>query len=231
MFDRLPFVHPSPLLLAIDALVVTLFCALAIVWIALVRASTHNRVAVVAHGVFAAYLVVLASLLFLPLHGIRAAAESFEGTDPLRRAWYWGLHVRSPFVHGRLEWQRFANIVLTIPFGFGFGLLAPRLGVRRIVAACMAWAVSLELIQLTISVLVGFVYRTFDVNDIIDNAFGAWIGLSLFIACALVVRSTGFGAGCDVTTLSGFIADSVERYFEGYRRRRNPDVPVDVTDR
>ncbi len=222
MFDKLPIVDPSPALLALDAAIFTVFGALAVVWIGLVRARTHNRAAVLAHGLFAAYLVVLACVVFLPLHGLRAAAASFQGTEPLSRAWYWGLQLHSPIANGHVHWQRLANVVMMIPFGFGFGLLAPRVGVRRIFAACMAWAVSLELIQLGISLVLGIVYRTFDINDVVDNAFGAWVGLAGFVACALVVRATRFGQDAPETTLRGFIADSVARYFEAHEHRAHP---------
>jgi glycopeptide antibiotics resistance protein len=225
MFDKLPIVDPSPALIALDVAILAVFCAVAAGWIAVVRARTRNRTAVLLHGIFAAYLVVLACVVFLPLHGVRAAAASFSGTEPLARAWYWGLQLHSPISDGHLHWQRLANVVMMIPFGFGFGLLAPRVGVRRIFAVCMAWALSLELVQLGISLALGIVYRTFDINDIVDNAFGAWIGLAFFVTCALVVRSTGFGAGAPDTTLRGFVADSVERYFAGHDARRHTEPP------
>lgn len=213
MFDRLPVVSPSPALLAVQIAMAACFAALAGVWVAYVHARTRNPAAVAAHAVFATYLVVLACILFLPLHGVRAAAASYSGTEPLTRAWYWGMQLRSPLVDGQIVWQRIGNVALTIPFGFGFGLLAPRFGVRRVVLACLAWAVSLELVQLAISLVLGFVYRTFDVNDIVDNVLGAWIGLSLFVVTAHLVRRRDLGAGAPATTLAGYVRGSVDRYF------------------
>lgn len=224
MFDKLPIVDPSPRLLALDAAIFVVFAALAVAWLALVWSRTRNRAAVQVHGIYAAYLVGLACIVFLPLHGVRAAAESYSGTDPLARAWYWGLQLHSPVVDGRIQWQRLGNVLLTIPFGFGFGLLAPRLGVRRIFAACIAWAVSLEFIQLGISLTLGILYRAFDINDIVDNAFGAWIGLAFFVTCALGVRATRFGTGAPATTIPGFIAESVDGYFDAHERRAHHDV-------
>ena len=224
MFDKLPIVHPSPLLVAVDLFIFAVFCTLAVVWIGIVRSRTHNRVAVLVHGLFSVYLVALACVVFLPLHGFRAAAESFHGTEPLSRAWYWGLQVHSPLADGHFQWQRVANVVMMIPFGFGFGLLAPRVGVRRIFTACMAYAISIEMIQLGVSLILGIVYRTFDINDIIDNVLGAWIGLACFGLCAIVVRNTGFGAEAPVTTLRGFVADSVGRYFTGHAARRGQPI-------
>lgn len=224
MFDKLPMVKPSMALLALDIALVAVFCSFAVLWVWNISTRTDNRVAVVLHGIFTAYLVVLACIVFLPLHGIRAAASGYDGTRPLSRAWEWGLQVHGPVVDGHLDWQRVANVLLTVPFGFFFGLLAPRLGVRRIFAACMAWAISIELIQLTISVVIGIVYRTFDINDIIDNALGAWIGLAFFVSCALWVRRFGIGKCRPVTTLSGFVSDSIDRYFDAHEQRRRPSL-------
>lgn len=221
LFDKLPFARPSPALLAVDIAIVVFFCAIGVVWMTIVASRTDNRIALVAHGVFTAYLVVVACLVFLPLHGIRAAAESYQGTQPLHRAWHWGFQTHSPLVDGRPDWERVANVIMTIPFGFGFGLLAPRIGVRRIVAACIGWAVSIELMQLTVSVLLGFVYRTFDIDDIIDNTLGATIGLSVFVVMAHLIRSGTFGEDRPETTLSGFVRASVDRYFAARGIRRD----------
>lgn len=223
MFDKLPVVHPSPALLALDAAIVAVFCAVAVAWLRHVWRRGHNRSELAVHAIYVAYLVALFSIVFLPLHGLRAAAHAYEGTQPLSRAWSWGLKLYSPLGGGQLHWTRVANVALTIPFGFGFGLLAPRIGVRRIFVACIAWAVSLELIQLAISLLLGIVYRTFDINDIIDNAFGAWIGLAGFVVCALVVRRWGLGADAPETTLRGFVARSVGDYFRAHQARASRD--------
>ncbi|MBS1848806.1 MAG: VanZ family protein, partial [Actinobacteria bacterium] len=194
MFDHLPFTRPSAALVVVDITIFTVFVTAAITWTLLVRARTHDRATTATHGLFAGYLVVLGCVVFLPLHGVRAAIATYDGTRPLVRAWAWGLQVHTPFTAGHLDRQRIANVVLTIPFGFFFALLAPRLRYRRIAVACLVWAASLELAQLTISVVLGFVYRTFDINDVIDNTIGAWIGLALYAGCAPVARRLPSGA-------------------------------------
>lgn len=216
----LPFARPSAPLLVVDLAIFGVFCTVAVIWVVSLRVTRRNRATVFVHAVFAAYLVVLASVVFLPLHGIRAAAASFEGTEPLTRAWRWGLQIHSPVVAGHVALQRLANVALTIPFGFGIALIAPKLGLRRLFAICITTAVSIELIQLEVSVLVGFVYRTFDVDDIVDNTLGASIGLALYVACASAVRSSGFGADSPDETLSGFIACSADDFFAGCNERR-----------
>ncbi len=227
MLDRLPIVHPSPALLAVDAAIVTFFVTLAVLWCREVWSRSHNRAELILHAVFAAYLVLLLSTIFLPLHGLRAAADSFDGTHPLSRAWHWGLRVHSPVSGVHPQWQRVANMAMTVPFGYGFGLLAPGLGIRRIFAACIAFAASLEFAQLAVSVLLGIVYRTFDVNDIIDNAFGASVGLALYALTAAAVRATGFGRDAPETTIRGYVAASADRYFAAHEARHHPgaDTP------
>ena len=220
MLTKLPVVVPSPLLVVFDVLCVLVLLALFGFWLWIVRHFTANRVVLAAHAVFGVYLVVLLCVVFLPLHGLRSAADGYQGTQPLTRAWEWGTTLRSPWEGGHLHWQRIANAAMTIPFGFGFGLLSPRLGVRRIGAACIAWAVSLELTQLAISVLLGIAYRTFDVNDIVDNAFGAWVGLSLFGLTALLVRRSGLGSDQPATRPAGFLWQSVGEYFEAHAARQ-----------
>ncbi len=225
IIDKLPINDPSPALLALDVTIVACLLAAAIWWSRFVYARTRNRAATLVHGAFALYLVGLLAVVFLPLHGIHASSQAFDGTRPLTRAWFWGMQVHSPYGANGVVWQRIANVALTIPFGFGFGLLVPRLGVRRILLWCIAWAVSLELAQLTISVLLRVVYRSFDVNDIIDNTLGASIGLAIFTVLAFVVRDREIGVHKPNTTLLGFLAESVNQYFAAHAARRGWDDP------
>lgn len=221
MLTKLPIVVPSPLLIAFDALCVVGLLALLSFWLWIVRQFTDNRVALVVHTIYGLYLVALLSVVFLPLHGFRSAADGYQGTQPLTRAWEWGTQFDLPWSGGQLHWQRVANAAMTVPFGFGFGLLAPRLGVRRIGLACTAWAISLELMQLGISVMLGIAYRTFDVNDIVDNAIGAWLGLTLYGATALLVRRWELGADQPPTQPMGFLWQSVCDYFDAHATRRD----------
>ena len=73
------------------------------------------------------------------------------------------------------------NIILTIPFGFGINFLhAMRLG--GIFKISVLVGVGIELTQLAISFALGYPYRIVDINDVIANALGVWLGYALFCA-------------------------------------------------
>lgn len=218
MADRLPIHLPSPLLFAFDVTCVVFLLALLGCWLVLVHRRTGDLATVVAHGLFGLYLVALLCVVFLPLHGIRAAAENYEGTQPITRAWRWGLRPALPWSGGQLERQRLANVAMTIPFGVGIALLVPRLGLRRLALVCCGVGPALELSQLTISVMLGFVYRTFDVNDLIDNSVGALIGLAgiTTVASLRASRTTPPPAGSPGG--QAFIARSLHELIAARRR-------------
>lgn len=75
--------------------------------------------------------------------------------------------------------QILQNILLTVPFGFGISFLVP---VRRKAAFWLALAVGLgvEAIQLAISVVLRYPYRIIDINDVLLNALGVWLGYGIF---------------------------------------------------
>lgn len=75
--------------------------------------------------------------------------------------------------------QILQNILLTVPFGFGISFLVP---VRLKAAFWLALAVGLavEAIQLAISALLRYPYRIIDINDVLLNALGVWLGYGMF---------------------------------------------------
>ncbi|MFA1821797.1 VanZ family protein [Virgibacillus oceani] len=73
-----------------------------------------------------------------------------------------------------------ANIVMTIPFGFGSGFLI-RVNLKRIILFGILFSFSLELLQFTNMVITQISQRTVNVNDLINNTIGAVIGYFLFV--------------------------------------------------
>lgn len=70
------------------------------------------------------------------------------------------------------------NVLLTMPFGFGINFLA-RIRAKAFLWIAPAVGLSIEGMQLFISLL-GYAYRIIDINDVLMNALGVWIGYGLF---------------------------------------------------
>lgn len=70
------------------------------------------------------------------------------------------------------------NILLTVPFGFMIPFLIQVKG-RQIPWLALAVGLSTELSQLAACLILGTNYRSVDINDVILNALGAFIGYGL----------------------------------------------------
>lgn len=71
------------------------------------------------------------------------------------------------------------NVLLAIPFGFGTPFLT-RMNFKRILISGILFGVTIELLQLCISLLLGFPYRVIDIDDILNNFTGATLGFLFF---------------------------------------------------
>jgi glycopeptide antibiotics resistance protein len=75
------------------------------------------------------------------------------------------------------------NLILTLPFGFGIHFVSQRKS--RITAGQFLWlsflpGLVVEFTQLVVSLMVGVAYRGVDINDVLLNALGAWMGYAFF---------------------------------------------------
>jgi glycopeptide antibiotics resistance protein len=77
----------------------------------------------------------------------------------------------------------YENILMTVPFGFGINFIA-RLRKRDFIWLAFAVGLVIEATQFALDLLLGGVYRTVDVNDVLFNALGVWIGVGLFFGFA-----------------------------------------------
>ncbi len=71
------------------------------------------------------------------------------------------------------------NVLLAIPFGFGIPFLT-RIDLKKIIILGALFGVIIELLQLSISLMLGFPYRYVDINDVINNFTGAILGFLFF---------------------------------------------------
>ncbi|MRS05258.1 VanZ family protein, partial [bacterium] len=79
------------------------------------------------------------------------------------------------------------NAILTIPFGIGLGyFLRPKW--YKLVLWALLTGLTLEGIQLIVILLIGTLYHTVDINDVILNATGVLLGYGLFLISNNMIR-------------------------------------------
>jgi glycopeptide antibiotics resistance protein len=72
-----------------------------------------------------------------------------------------------------------ANIVLTMPFGFGIHFIVHRRA-KHIVWLALGVGLAIETTQLVLCLLLGSSYRGVDINDVLMNALGVLLGYAFF---------------------------------------------------
>ncbi len=75
------------------------------------------------------------------------------------------------------------NILLTVPFGFGINFLLESKP-RQILWLGLALGFGFEFLQWAVSLVGRSGFRSVDINDLLLNAIGVWVGYALFRAFA-----------------------------------------------
>ena len=75
--------------------------------------------------------------------------------------------------------QLINNVILTIPFGFGLNFLTP-VKTRKVVVISIALGIGVEVMQLFLSLILGYPYRVIDIDDALCNMVGVLLGYGLF---------------------------------------------------
>lgn len=151
-----------------------LMVALAVLW-----RRQHNLAYLFFFSIFWVYLLLgLAKVFFpIPINGEYVnVMRQIPITSQINLVpFYFGPYPLSPggFI-GLIN-----NVVLTMPFGFGLNFIR-RLRAKSFIGLAFALGLSLELTQLIISLVLGYPYRTIDVNDVLMNATGVLLGYGLF---------------------------------------------------
>ncbi|WP_282156325.1 VanZ family protein [Cytobacillus gottheilii] len=109
-----------------------------------------------------------------------------------------------PFQYQQLQ-QTLLNILLFIPFGFGLPYIK-KVNLRSLIVFGLIFSLIIELIQLTISMVIGYAYRVIDINDILANTMGAVVGYLIFIVFSKVVISTLRNFNTSQSQLSPFLS-------------------------
>ena len=128
-------------------------------------------------SLFLVYLAVLLLLTFLPLDGIDRS-QPVEVRLVLFRTINFALRKgvgSGPFA------VLIGNIVAFMPLGIFVPLFAGKRALVLAFLAAVALSATIELGQLAVSIMLGFAYRSADVDDVVTNVFGAMLGYSAFL--------------------------------------------------
>jgi len=144
---------------------------------------------VVVRVALAVYLAVLVGLVFFPLPSPEShLSELYAQIDPWPVGWVNLMPFDTILQSIRLgpDWPQFwillGNVAAFVPLGVFVGCFWPeRASWRRAFAICLAATVSIELVQLGVSLLLGYPYRVADIDDVIVNVFGGLLGFGGFV--------------------------------------------------
>lgn len=91
---------------------------------------------------------------------------------------------------GFVIWREIvANILMTMPFGFGISFVA-RVRARQVPWLALALGFGIESVQLGACLLFGLSYRGVDISDALMNAIGVLCGYGCFLMFCWVVRKS-----------------------------------------
>lgn len=140
-------------------------------------------------GIFAVYLVGVANFVILPLqHDPQLAAQVFPSEPiPLERM----VNLVPFFMPGgdpMSPHQLFYNVLLTVPFGFGFAFVR-KARVTSVLGAGVLFSMGIEGAQLLANVArMAMPTWSIDINDVVLNSLGVAIGLAAFLVASRVYR-------------------------------------------
>ncbi|MGG1572558.1 VanZ family protein [Fictibacillus sp. NRS-1165] len=72
------------------------------------------------------------------------------------------------------------NILLFIPLGFALPILFSNIKKKKVMIVSFLVSLTIETTQLIAGKLIGYNYRAFDIDDLMMNTLGAFIGLIIF---------------------------------------------------
>lgn len=68
------------------------------------------------------------------------------------------------------------NVMIAIPYGLLLCILSCKKGIQRLLAA-LGFPLTIELLQLLVGKIIGLNYRSFDIDDILLNTIGVYVGI------------------------------------------------------
>ncbi len=181
-----------------------IFAAALIVLLIVMRLKKRSFPYLACLLVFAIYLLFALDKTFFPLQ------ISGGYADARRELPFWSDFNLIPFYFGPYSTLKdslstlILNILLTIPFGFGINFIAP------VKAKTFLWlaptvGIGIELAQFAISLILQYMYRYVDINDVIMNLIGISIGYGIFRVFAWVYIMMAHRIGIEKEGLIAYI--------------------------
>lgn len=127
-----------------------------------------------------AYLTVVAIITLFPIL-IEDKAEYYGDIT-------WYNYVPSKTIIGALQYgfsltaltQLLGNVLMTVPFGVMVLMLTENHKWWKILIISITFSSSIELMQMIIGFIINNMYRTVDIDDVILNMIGVYIGYGIF---------------------------------------------------
>jgi glycopeptide antibiotics resistance protein len=168
--------------------------ALVVFWQVRRHASVPQVLGAVA---LATYALWICSVTFFPIPLLSAETSPGAG-DLVGRPWVNLIPVRDllntlpRLTAGQIVREFGGNLLLLVPFTLFAPMLWPRLrSWWWPLAAGLGGSLAIELIQLGLSLAVGYPYRQADVDDVIINTAGAFLGYAVFVLLSRRSRAGG----------------------------------------
>jgi glycopeptide antibiotics resistance protein len=160
-----------------------LVVTIGLVVVARTRSVPLPVIAVSVIGLAWAFAIVAASLFPFPLPPYPRDTVAGPAFDNLPNLWLnpFPFHTIAKATRGAGTGTTLAlaNVIAYLPLGMVVGLLDPRARLLRMIAIALLVSGGIELMQLTISLAVGFPYRAADIDDVLLNVIGALGGFAL----------------------------------------------------
>ncbi|MBA3872964.1 MAG: VanZ family protein [Anaerolineae bacterium] len=174
--------------------VLPLFVLIFVVLLIILWWCKHSFSYLLCFTVFSIYLAFAIDKTFFPIRLSEYYAETFR---QVQFTYFINL---IPFyfgTYGTLESSLttlLLNVLLTMPFGFGISFLT-HIRARNFLWLALALGFGIEATQFLIGILLGYLDRYVDINDVLMNALGVLVGYVLFRVFAWiyvwVTRRTG----------------------------------------
>lgn len=141
--------------------------------------KTRNLPYVACLAIFGVYILFLADKTLFPIHISGNFADMMKSVPFTSQINLIPFNFRNPSEMSYIVRELVLNIILLIPFGFGIRFIAP-VKIRNIWWLALVVGSSIEVIQLIISIMIGYPYRVIDTTDVIMNTLGFLIGYGIF---------------------------------------------------